>query len=181
MASGGFGIQRATAGKTARFSRFSSHRGETLRGGTSHSGASFRRRMNFIADLVSRNIVVGVQNAALRAGETAVASTPVKTGAARASWNATVDAPNPKSVEAPLGEDVEVSAAAEAASAEALINIANGVARFTRLNRAIYVSNGNPYIVNLDQGSSRQAPSGMSRAAVLAALDSLRRSHLLRA
>lgn len=90
--------------------------------------------------------------------------TPVDTGWARANWIPRIGAP----LESPAGS----RAAAEKGllPSEQQQGIA-AVATGYRLSRgAVYITNNVPYIVRLDQGSSKQAPAGFVRRAVAKAI-----------
>lgn len=82
-----------------------------------------------------------------------VARTPVSTGAARASWSVSVGSPAPVvrtggSIGAPLPPPIFPLKTAPAYS-------------------KIYITNGVPYIMPLEYGSSKQAPQGMVRVTLV--------------
>lgn len=85
-----------------------------------------------------------------------VMKTPVDTGRARVSWNITIGTPDPSV--APEGQHPamnRVSAEAKAGAALATLT-ERGV-----LDVPILISNNLPYILELENGHSTQAPEGM--------------------
>ena len=122
-------------------------------------GAALRR-------LAEREIHAAVAEAsrglALAVLEGVVARTPVKSGRARANWQAGLERP-PEGV---LNETDK----------DGLTTIARGRAAISRARpfETIWIVNNLPYIGVLEQGSSRQAPRGMATA-TLAALAARRR------
>ncbi len=85
--------------------------------------------------------------------------TPVDTGRARASWNIVVGDSADTSVE-PLAKWDGFNDEAEADS------IASAKANRIRPALVYTISNNLPYIVALENGSSKQAPAGMLRLAI---------------
>lgn len=135
---------------------------------TSVGMKAFARRMRAIARKFGENTAKTVKRAAIAADQVAVLATPVDTGVARANWRVGVGAPVLSA-----SEDTDKSGAKTISDGQAII----GTWRLG--NGPIYISNNVPYIIPLDQGSSAQAPSGMSAAAVQAARAQLGDSRLL--
>lgn len=136
---------------------------------TSRGLKAFARRMKVVANQVDTNVSLTVRRAAIAADQTAVLATPVDTGRARASWRVGVGSPV-------FFDDPEAS------DLSGVGTIADGVQSINGWNSkdgAIYISNGIPYILQLDQGSSAQAPNGMSSLAVQSATAVLRNGGLL--
>lgn len=134
---------------------------------TSFSLAEFERRMDQIANQVEGNAGVAVRRAALRADQVVVQTTPVDTGRARGNYFVSVGAPSDQVDENSLGVSVSL------ARGEAVVSgwdIGDG---------SIFIVNNLSYITFLDQGSSAQAPNGMSSLAVQAARAELARGGLL--
>lgn len=134
---------------------------------TSFSLAEFERRMDQIANQVEDNAGVAVRRAALRADQVVVQTTPVDTGRARGNYFVSVGAPSDQVDENSLGVSVSL------ARGEAVVSgwdIGDG---------SIFIVNNLSYITFLDQGSSAQAPNGMSSLAVQAARAELARGGLL--
>lgn len=107
-----------------------------------------------------------VQSAALTVDQVAVLATPVLTGFARAGWFPSFGVP---SDDMPVGEPGPGAAAAQSIGrAQALIPT------WKVGDPPIFITNNVPYIIPLDNGSSAQAPGGMSAQAVLAGQEILR-------
>lgn len=85
-----------------------------------------------------------------------VEKTPVDTGRARASWNISIGKPDPSV--APEGQQPALNRlSAEAKAGAALATLTErGV-----LDVPIFISNNLPYILELENGHSKQAPEGM--------------------
>lgn len=99
--------------------------------------------------------------------------TPRDTGWAAANWLANVGAP-PTSVITPTSRTARVSgasgrSAAAAGSLGPLISYVVGRGQ-------IYVSNGVPYIVSLNQGSSQKAPAGFVQTGIIRAVNKFLRA-----
>jgi len=120
-----------------------------------------------------------MRKAALRADQVAVLATPVDTGRARANWIASTGQPVSEAPEGSQSGSTKEARGANAA-AKALQQAQKIVQEYTLSQGSIFLSNNVEYIVPLDQGSSRQAPAGMSAAATAAATDVFRRARLLR-
>lgn len=85
-----------------------------------------------------------------------VEKTPVDTGRARASWNITIGKIDP--TVAPEGQQPEMNTwAAEAKAASAVATLTERAV----LTTPIFITNNLPYIGELENGHSRQAPHGM--------------------
>lgn len=132
-----------------------------------------------------------LRKAALVADQVAVTATPIDTGRARANWIVSIGSPDSGTVEESKSGE-RGSEARGAANAQIAINQAQTVlgigisasgrdskGRFTSKVPEIFIANNLPYIVPLDRGSSQQAPEGMTRAAVDAALKQIRRERFL--
>jgi len=89
-----------------------------------------------------------------------VATTPVKRGRARGNWTLGLGAPDRSVPYAPppgLGD--------RGAGAGSLARIAEGL-RGLKAGQDVYLSNGVGHILELEHGSSRQAPAGMATQAI---------------
>lgn len=134
---------------------------------TSFSLVAFGRAMNAIANQVEENAAVAVRRAALRADQVVVQTTPVDTGRARGNYFVSFGAPSTEV------DNESFGAANSLQRAEAELpgwNIGDG---------SIFITNSLPYIVPLDEGSSAQAPNGMSDLAIQAAQAELARGGLI--
>lgn len=133
------------------------------------SPREFDRRLTRIAKNVTLNAERTTRRAAVVADQVVVLATPVDTGRARSNWFAHLNSPSNETTETtdPSGD----SAMAQARSV---------ISRFkSGISRAIHITNNLPYIRALDDGSSAQAPAGMSRKAIQAANDVVRKAKLL--
>lgn len=84
--------------------------------------------------------------------------TPVDTGWARANWIPNIGSP----VKVPRGSRTAVGRA----SASQERGVATVLASYTVTKGKVYISNPVPYIVFLNEGSSKQAPAGFIQRAV---------------
>lgn len=139
---------------------------------------NFSSRMTRIGELLVHNAQETIKQAALAGTEEAVMNTPVKTGNARTNWRISFGRPSTTLIDAPGTPDVGVNR--ETASARALIEASNKIAKWKIGSGNIYIGNPVDYILELDRGSSRQAMEGMSVFAIEAARDVLRKGRLLR-
>lgn len=96
-----------------------------------------------------------------------VRTTPVDTGWARANWVPSIGVP----VTEPIGTPEQLN---EAAAQAGIVQ----VAQWRFIQGPAYISNNVPYIVFLNAGSSRQAPSGFVERAVQAAVATRDRKRL---
>ena len=124
--------------------------------------------MTIIADQVEGNVEDAVRRAALAADRTAVLATPVDTGRARGNWRVGVGVPD-----VTANEDTDQGGGGAISRGRAVI------AGWREGRGPIFISNSVPYIIPLDQGSSAQAPSGMSALAIQAARATLTRGNIL--
>jgi hypothetical protein len=123
--------------------------------------------MAVVAARVLTNSESKVRQAALAADTAAVLATPVDTGRARANWVASIGG-------VPAGRSVLPP------SSDPLRQAQQVLARWREQQGAIFLSNGVPYIGELERGSSRQAPNGMTTLALQAAARVLRVPGLLK-
>lgn len=103
------------------------------------------------------------RKAALRVLTGVTLATPVDTGRARGSWTVSIGAPD--------------SSASENKDKSGSATIAEGSAVISRAlpKDTIFITNYLPYIVSLNDGSSRQAPAKFVERSVQAAVESIRR------
>lgn len=138
----------------------------------------FNKRMKLIADRVGKNAGEAVKRAALEADQVGVLRTPVDTGRARANWVASIGEP---STEDNPGPDLGSRDANETKStAEALAQAQTALAGYKLSLGPIYLVNNTEYILFLDDGSSDQAPSGISPFMLQAARAVLKKAKLLK-
>lgn len=106
---------------------------------------------------VEERLHKGVRITALQVFRNIVQATPVDTGMAKLSWNIDINVVNVDVAEAP-----EKSPAASFDGFEKALEV---TAQF-KLQDVIYISNNLPYIRALNDGHSKQAPSGYIDAAI---------------
>lgn len=137
---------------------------------TSRSFGQLAKRLNVRVKQFSQNTERAVRRAAIAADQAAVTRTPVDTGRARGNWQVAVGSPalQPVAVGGPQ--------AANAALAQGKAVISG----WKLGGGSIYITNNLAYIVPLDNGSSQQAPAGMSQFAIQAAREELRKAKLLK-
>ena len=147
---------------------------------THRSFGQFANRMNFIAKEFADRTTRTVRSVALAVHQTAVLATPVDTGRSRSAWFASFGAPILRSNEnPPVDQSANRGARQSQATRVALEQGLPVLASWRIGSGEIFISNGVPYIGELDRGSSRQAPHGMSKIAVQAGRRVLAQSRLL--
>lgn len=129
--------------------------------------------MGFRGKQVAKNTEKAVRRAGIAADTTAVLATPVDTGRARANWVASIG--SPVFVEkGKKGDEFDKSGGSALAQAKGIIS------GWKLRAGPIFLTNSLPYIVELDAGSSAQAPNGMSAQAIVAARAELKKARLLK-
>lgn len=86
--------------------------------------------------------------------------TPVDTGWARANWVPQIGSPRVS----PVGSRSSVSTGAQQAG------VATVAASYRLSGGKVFISNNVPYITDLNEGTSQQAPAGFIQAAIVKAL-----------
>lgn len=119
-----------------------------------------------------------IREAAVACAEEAIQRTPVKTGNARINWRVSFGGFRGGLTEAPNTPNIDSNR--QLASTRALINAANRIQGWKIGSGSIIIGNPVDYIGDLDRGTSRQAPAGMSMFAIAAAQDVLRKGRLLK-
>lgn len=124
--------------------------------------SALERRVEFTIKRLVLDIVANLTKAPNEGG------TPVDTGWARANWIPQIGAP----VERPAGS----RAAAEKGSLPSAqqTGVASVATGYKLARGPIYITNNVPYILRLDQGSSKQAPAGFVRRAIVKAVKGVR-------
>ena len=116
------------------------------------------------ADDSQKRIFSGIRKAALAVDQAAIFATPVDTGFARSRWVVTIGQPVTSSEDG-VSESIEIGGdvAAAIAASQGLKEIKKwkGVG-------SIFINNPLGYVVYLDEGSSEQAPQGMTEQAIAA-------------
>lgn len=117
---------------------------------------------SFVVKVIKKlvlDIVANLQRAPNEGG------TPVDTGWARANWVPSIGAP----VTGTAGTRAQAEAGQLSGGSAA--GVAKVVTGYSHLGQgAIYITNNVPYILTLDGGSSKQAPKGFIRRALVQAI-----------
>lgn len=111
--------------------------------------ASFALQLGAFAKKAGKNADLVVRKVGIDMTSRIVIRTPVDTGRARANWNTTIGSAN-----------YAVSESFDKAGASTIAKAAARLSGF-RCGPSIWISNGLPYIGELEKGSSKQAPAGM--------------------
>ena len=135
----------------------------------------FSANLRRLAARVETNAHKTSRRAAEAAVRSVAFSTPVDTGKARSNWNTTVGSPD-FSVKEPPAEGLSGDAAAARVLGEARRVIRSWD---PGTGEPLTLANGVPYIEKLDNGSSKQAPAGMTPLAMQAARAAARAGRLL--
>lgn len=128
------------------------------------------RRLVQIADFARDNANRIVRETALVGDQVFVLNTPVDEGRARASTIVSIGTPATQEVEPPVLGDGGASAALALAQGQAAVS-----AYDVTTGETIFITQTTDYSVFLDQGSSAQAPNGMTKPAADAMQEFLRR------
>lgn len=144
---------------------------------TSVGLVAFQRRMQAVGADIQKAVDKVVRSATSRTFTRAIVGTPVDTGRARGNWVASFDFPSDEfdpSRFDKLGGATVTKADIVIAQYDSDRHDAIVLANSTRDPETQF-----PYVVGLDQGTSRQAPLGMTRLAVQAGAQFVRRSRIL--
>lgn len=129
----------------------------------------FARRMSKIAQGVDKASTEVVRNLLRNMGPALGYSTPVDTSRARANWQAALGtAPTSYLYAKPAAPP------SAAAGASAAIQSLSTIAALYRPGVTVYVVNNAPYITDLNNGTSSQAPAGFVQIAIHVAIKSIR-------
>lgn len=125
-----------------------------------------------IAKNVEQNAALVVRKAALAIDQALVLNTPVDTGRARANWQVNVGAPATGDVTVFPPSNKTDAIGVRGASSEFAITAAIEATRGYQ-GGTIFIVNNLPYIVPLNDGHSKQAPSGFVQNAIIAGLNAI--------
>ena len=132
----------------------------------------FSRRMFIRGKEVEKNAGRAVRVAALAVDQGVVLATPVDTGRARSNWIVSLGFPILSNVD-PTTEG------GDAAAQKALSQGAAIISAYRPGLGPVYITNGVPYILALEHGSSRQAPAGMLAQGIASGVAAIRGLRLL--
>jgi len=136
---------------------------------TSRSFGEFAKRMALVAFGVKAGIERTVRTVAIVTDQTFVNATPFDTGRAKANTIVTIGSPSD-----------EASRPPDPSGRAAITQGQQAAANFKLGGGAIFITNNLEYIVFLDEGSSAQAPEGMSAQAMQAGRRAASVSRVLR-
>jgi len=126
----------------------------------------FAEGISKLADKFPKEIAREIAKATIQGFSVAVLATPVDTGFARSNWHVGID--NLPSVTREAFSPGIQLGLGDTANAQGAISAGTKVLKgFTEKNSTIFLVNTADYSSFLDEGSSKQAPAGMSAAAVL--------------
>ena len=117
----------------------------------------------------------GVRKVSFAVGDAVVKFTPKDTGRAKANWSAALDRYMPLAV----GPGLSAPGTLVFRSPRGGVLHLKAVAARFRIGRTIVIGNALPYIMLLENGWSRQAPSGMAKQAVVVGRTVAKRLKLL--
>lgn len=133
------------------------------------------QRVQQLAKAIVVNAGLAQKAVAIQVLTNVVQATPVDTGRARSNWLVGVGEPD-TSTRDTLAQGSKGSSAVEVTQQV----IQEGSAALNQGTApTLYISNNLPYIVPLNQGTSKQAPAGFVEAAVIAAQRAIERIKLL--
>lgn len=108
---------------------------------------SFESQLNAFVSGTEKKLERTVRAVKLELFRSVILDTPVDTGRARGNWQATLNSPATEEIE---NESMSVALAGVAAN-------------LGKVNDVSFLANNLPYIEELEDGSSKQAPAGMVR------------------
>ena len=108
---------------------------------------SFESQLNAFVSGTEKKVERTVRAVKLELFRSVILDTPVDTGRARGNWQATLNSPATEEIE---NESMSVALAGVAAN-------------LGKINDVSFLANNLPYIEELEDGSSKQAPAGMVR------------------
>lgn len=108
---------------------------------------SFESQLNAFVSGTEKKVERTVRAVKLELFRSVILDTPVDTGRARGNWQATLNSPATEEIE---NESMSVALAGVAAN-------------LGKVNDVSFLANNLPYIEELEDGSSKQAPAGMVR------------------
>jgi hypothetical protein len=143
-----------------------------------NSLSQFSRRIRAVGKRVEVNTDKLTRQVALVADQTVVLSTPVDEGRARSNWIVSLGSPalSEREPYAP-GSKLGLS---EGGNASGAIAQGQGVIAARKSGQDIFISNNVPYISDLNNGTSAQAPANFVEKAVQVAVSAIRGARITR-
>lgn len=112
--------------------------------------ARFKVNTARISKNIDHIVILVQQKLSLQILEGIVNMNPVLTGRSRGNWYVTIGAPSAASDEAGFASSAQEVVSRGQAAVSALVALG-----------PVYITNNTPYIIELEKGSSKQAPQGM--------------------
>lgn len=142
------------------------------------SGADFRSRTNLISEKVKEQVRSKIVAYGTTLVRELVASTPIRTGQAKANWQASIGQPSGRMI-GPSGYTSSIKALARDLPQRVDYSGYNSetyatISRF-QIGQVLYIYNDLPYIERLNAGYSAQAPAGFVETAVMRASAAVRK------
>lgn len=135
---------------------------------TTYTAKGFGIALGLEAQRILQTIAVEVQGGVAKSVYRGVVeNTPVLSGRARANWNVSLDAPDTSTTESTAG--VASTGAGATAAEQAKVDDVVDQLRSLGLGHAVHIANSLDYVKELDEGSSRKAPSGIREIAIMQA------------
>lgn len=126
------------------------------------------KQTKFVMKALGKSLDTIVKKITLDVTANLIGTTPVDTGWARANWIPTIGAPVIEDLSGVDTKGDKISRVSEAASKQSAGNAS--VLKYTLKSGDTFVTNNVPYIRDLNDGSSQQAPSGFIQLAIQKAL-----------
>lgn len=128
----------------------------------------FVERIRRRARQVEKGASAALRATALVISQTVTLATPVDTGHARANWQVGIDTSITQEIDA---NDL---------SGFATVSKNAGIIRTSKPQKMIVISNNVPYIQQLNEGSSEQAPAQFVQIAILQAVAAIKKTRFFR-
>lgn len=138
----------------------------------------FSKRIKQIAAGVEKNADGMMRKTVITVASSVALRTPVDTGRARSNWQTHIGSA-PSGLVSAFSKGSKGSTAA-AGVAQATSSAVQEMERYNNSGSDVYITNNLPYIGRLNEGSSDQAPVGFIQSAVMAGLNAIRKSRLVK-
>lgn len=140
---------------------------------------TFDRKMEDLARRVGDNADTLTRNVALATASALIRNTPVDKGTARSNWRVSIDTPLKDTI--PAYAPGEKGSTADANTEAAIENAKQVIVNYKfngqfRTETTIHIRNNLPYIDELNNGHSGQAPAGFVEMAILSAREAVQNS-----
>lgn len=141
---------------------------------------SLSDRLAKVAVQVEDNSVVVAKKATFAGLQAAVLATPVDEGTARSNWNVSVREPDTESTREAYVKGNNLGQGESQNANRAIVAGSDKIKQYKYADRKLFITNNLNYIGFLDQGSSEQAPQGMTQFALNAIAQVIKQAKLLK-